>query len=187
MIRLIMVVSRLLFSYIRTNRRAMKRLVSMPPWAVACLFMRRFPAASWTFAWLFTRLPDENSSGHGRDSSAELLQMDETEGDMITCRPSSLAMLLVYMSASLQPPPSHWPSPPYDDFISSGLRSLYRCSLRGLPIAPARRGNGSCKWVRSWNYKSIVESRPWSHLRTWLISTCRSSQFGSWQIRLRRG
>ena len=107
------------------------------------------PAASWTFAWLFTRLPDENSSGHGRDSSAELLQMDETEGDMITCRPSSLAMLLVYISASLQSPPNHWPSPPSDDFISSGLRSWYRCPLRGLPIAPARRGNGSCKWVRS--------------------------------------
>ena len=110
---------------------------------------REFPAASWTFAWLFTRLPDENSSGHGRDSSAELLHMDETEGDMITCRPSSLAMLLVYMSTSLQSPPSHWPSPPYDDFISSGLRSLYRCPLRGLPITPARRWNGSCKWVRS--------------------------------------
>ena len=56
--------------------------------------MRKFPAASRTFAWLFTRLPDENSSGHGRDSSADLLQMDETEGDMVNCRPSSLAMLL---------------------------------------------------------------------------------------------
>ena len=91
----------------------------------------------------------EISSGHGCDSSAELLQMDETGGDMIPCRPSSLAMLLVYMSAILQSPPSHWPSPPYDDFISSGLRSLYKCPLRGLPIAPARRGNGSCRWVRS--------------------------------------
>ena len=107
------------------------------------------PAASWTFAWLFTRLPDENSSGHGRDSSAELLHMDETEGDVITCRPFSLAMLLVYMSASLQSPPSHWPSPPYGNFISSGLRFLYRCPLRGLPIPPTRRWNGSCKWVRS--------------------------------------
>ena len=117
--------------------------------AVAWLFMRKFPAASRTFAWLFTRLPDENSSGHGPDSSADLLQMDETEGDMVNCRPSSLAILLVYMSASLQSPPSHWPSPPYDDFISSGLRALYRCPLRGPPISPARRGNGSCKCVRS--------------------------------------
>ena len=55
----------------------------------------------------FTRLPDVNSSGHGPDSSADTLQMDETEGDMIHCRPSPLAMLLVYMSASLQSPPSH--------------------------------------------------------------------------------
>ena len=75
--------------------------------AVAWLFMRKFPAASRTFAWLFTRLPDVNSSGHGPDSSADLLQMDETEGDMIHCRPSPLAMSLVYMSASLQSPPSH--------------------------------------------------------------------------------
>ena len=48
--------------------------------AVAWLFMRKFPAASRTFAWLFTRLPDVNSSGHGPDSSADLLQMDEMEG-----------------------------------------------------------------------------------------------------------
>ena len=59
-------------------------------------FMRKFPAASRTFAWLFTRLPDENSSGHGRDSSTDL-QMDEMEGDMVNCRPSSLAMLLAYI------------------------------------------------------------------------------------------
>ena len=62
--------------------------------AVAWLFMRKFPAAFRTFAWLFTRLPDENSSGHGPDSSADLLQMDETEGDMVNRRPSSLAMLM---------------------------------------------------------------------------------------------
>ena len=97
----------------------------------------------------FTRLPDVNSSDHGPDSSANTLQMDETEGDMIHCRPSPLAMLLVYMPASLQSPPSHWPSPRYDDCISSGLRVLYRCPLRGPPISPARRGNGSCNCVRS--------------------------------------
>ena len=97
----------------------------------------------------FTRLPDVDSSGLSPDSSANTLQMDETEGDMIHCRPSPLAMLLVYMSASLQSPPSHWPSPRYDDFISSGLWAMYRCPLRGPPISPARRGNGSCNCVRS--------------------------------------
>ena len=54
------------------------------------------PAASKTLAWLSTRLPDENSSGHSRDSSADL-QIDETEDDMVNCRPSSLAMLLAYI------------------------------------------------------------------------------------------
>ena len=38
-------------------------------------------------------------------------------------------------SASFQSPPSHWPSLPSDDFISSGLRALYRSPLRGLPIS----------------------------------------------------
>ena len=55
------------------------------------------PAASKTLAWLSTRLPDENSSGHSRDSSTDLLQIDETEDDMVSCRPSSLAMLLAYI------------------------------------------------------------------------------------------
>ena len=55
------------------------------------------PAASKTLAWLSTRLPDENSSGHNRDSSTDLLQIDETVGDMVSCRPSSLAMLLAYI------------------------------------------------------------------------------------------
>ena len=32
-----------------------------------------------------------------RDSSTDLLQVDETEGDMVNCRPSSLAMLLAYI------------------------------------------------------------------------------------------
>ena len=55
------------------------------------------PVASKTLAWLSTRLPDENSSGHSLDSSSDLLQIDETEGDMVNCRPSSLAMLLAYI------------------------------------------------------------------------------------------
>ena len=64
------------------------------------------------------------------------------------------------LSASLQLSPSHWSSLPYDDFISSGLRALYRSPLGGLPISPARRGTGSCKCVKSWDSTSIAESRP---------------------------
>ena len=40
------------------------------------------------------------------------------------------------LSASFQSPPSHSPSLPSDDFISSGLRALLRSPLRGLPISP---------------------------------------------------
>ena len=54
-------------------------------------------AASKTLAWLSAGLPDEYSSGHGCDSSTDLLQIDEMGGDMVNCRPSSLAMLLTYI------------------------------------------------------------------------------------------
>ena len=54
-------------------------------------------AASKKLAWLSAGLPDGYSSGHGRDSSTDLLQIDEMGGDMVHCRPSSLAMLLTYI------------------------------------------------------------------------------------------
>ena len=41
----------------------------------------KFPAASKPLARLFNKLPDENSSDHGRNSSAVLLQLDEQDGD----------------------------------------------------------------------------------------------------------
>ena len=59
--------------------------------------MGKFPTASKPLAWLSNRLPDENSSDHSRNSSAGLLQMDEGEGDVENCRPSSLALLLDYI------------------------------------------------------------------------------------------
>ena len=37
-------------------------------------------AASKTLAWLSAGLPDGYSSGHGRDSSTDLLQIDEMGG-----------------------------------------------------------------------------------------------------------
>ena len=55
------------------------------------------PAASKTLAWFSAGLPDGYSSGHGRDSSTDLLQIDEMGGDMLHCRPSSLAILLAYI------------------------------------------------------------------------------------------
>ena len=83
-----MAASRLQLSCNGTNGRARRRLVSLPSWRCCLVIYAQVPAASRTFAWLFTRLPDQNSSGHGPDSSADILQMDETEGDMVNCRPS---------------------------------------------------------------------------------------------------
>ena len=96
----------------------------------------RVPAASKTLAWLSAGLPDEYSSGHGRDSSTDLLQIDEMGA---TCSVVALPPWPCYLptlSASFQSPPSHSPSLPSDDFISFRLRALLRSPLRGLPISP---------------------------------------------------
>ena len=59
--------------------------------------MSKFPAASKPLARTSNRLPDENSSDHGRNSSADLLQLDEQEGDEENYLPASLALLLDYI------------------------------------------------------------------------------------------
>ena len=74
--------------------------------------MSKFPAASKPLARLSNRLPDENSSDHGRYSSAGLLQPDEEEGDEEYCRPASLALLLDYIMSKfpVAPKPLAQPS-----------------------------------------------------------------------------
>ena len=57
----------------------------------------KFPAASKPLARLSNKLPDENSSDHGRNSSAVLLQLDEQDGDEENYLPASLALLLDYI------------------------------------------------------------------------------------------
>ena len=69
------------------------------------------PAASKPLAWLSAGLPDEYSSGHGRDSSTDLLQIDEMGGDMLSCRPSSLAMLLAYIVCKFPVAPKPFTQP----------------------------------------------------------------------------
>ena len=59
--------------------------------------MSKFPAASKPLSRPSNRLPDENASDHGRNSSADLLQPDEQEGDEENCLPASLALLLDYI------------------------------------------------------------------------------------------
>ena len=59
--------------------------------------MSKFPASSKPLARPSNRLPDENSSDHGRNSSAGLLQLDEQDGDEENYLPASLALLLDYI------------------------------------------------------------------------------------------
>ena len=67
--------------------------------------MSKFPAASKPLAQPSTRLPDENLSDHGRDSSAGRLQLDEEEGDEENCRPASLVLLLDYIMSKFPAAP----------------------------------------------------------------------------------
>ena len=59
--------------------------------------MSKFPVASKPLARPSNRLPDNNSSDYGRNSSAGLLQLDEHEGNEENCLPASLALLLGYI------------------------------------------------------------------------------------------
>ena len=68
-------------------------------------------AASKTLAWLSAGLPDEYSSGHVRDSSTDLLKIDEMGGVMVICRPSSLAMLLAYIVCKFPVAPKPFAQP----------------------------------------------------------------------------
>ena len=97
----------------RTNRRAMRRILSLPPWRCwLTTLSASFPAASKSLARLSNKLPDENSSDHGCNSSAGLLQLDEQDGDEENYLPASLALLLDYITSKfpVAPKPLAQPS-----------------------------------------------------------------------------
>ena len=96
----------------------------------------KFPAASRPLARLSNRLPDENSSDHGRNSSAGLLQLDEQDGDEENYLPASLVLLLDYIMSKFLVTLKPLAQPSTRRFMSLGLRSLCRSPLRGLPISP---------------------------------------------------
>ena len=96
----------------------------------------KFPAASRPLARFSNRLPDENSSGHGRNSSAGLLQLDEQDGDEENYLPASLALSLDYIMSKFLVALKPLARPSTRRFMSLGLRSLCRSPLRGLPISP---------------------------------------------------
>ena len=98
--------------------------------------MSKFPAASKPLARLSNRLPDENLSDHGRNSSAGLLRLDEQDGDEENYLPASLALLLDYIMSKFLVALKPLSQPSTRRFMSLGLRSLCKSSLRGLPISP---------------------------------------------------
>ena len=84
----------------------------------------KFPAASRPLARLSNRLPDENSSDHGRNSSAGLLQLDDQDGDEENYLPASLALLLDYIMSKFPVALKPLAQPSTRRFMSLGLRSL---------------------------------------------------------------
>ena len=116
---------RLQVSCNRTNRRAMRRILSLPPWRCwLTTLSASFPAASKPLARLSNKLPDENSSDHGRNSSAGLLQLDEQDGDEENYLPASLALLLDYIMSKFLVAIKPLAQPSTRRFMSLGLRSF---------------------------------------------------------------
>ena len=86
----------------------------------------KFPAASKPLARLSNKLPDENSSDHGRNSSAVLLQLDEQDGDEENYLPASLALLLDYIMSKFLVALKPLAQPSTRRFMSLGLRCFVR-------------------------------------------------------------
>ena len=114
---------RLQVSCNRTNRRAMRRILSLPPWRCwLTTLSASFPAASKPLARLSNKLPDGNSSDHGRNSSAGLLQLDEQDGDEENYLPASLVLLLDYIMSKFLVAIKPLAQPSTRRFMSLGLR-----------------------------------------------------------------
>ena len=116
---------RLQVSCKRTNRRATRRILSLPPWRCwLTTLSASFPTASKPLARLSNKLPDENSSDHSRNSSAVLLQLDEQDGDEENYLPASLALLLDYIMCKFLVALKPLARPSTRRFMSLGLRSF---------------------------------------------------------------
>ena len=116
----------------------MRRLVSLPPWrcclATLCASVQPPPGPSPGFSLGYQTKIHLVMTAIRLQISCKWTKRRAT-WSIVALPPWQCC--LPTLSASLQSPPSHWPSLPYDDFISSGLRVLYRSPLRGLPISPA--------------------------------------------------
>ena len=136
-IRLIMAAIRLQVSCNRTNRRATRRIVSLPPWR-CCL----------ATLWASFQPPPSPWPGFPIGYQTKIHLIIAAIRLQVSCKWTKRRATwrivalppwhycLTTLCASLRSPPSHWPSLPSDDFMSSGLRALYRSPLRGVPISP---------------------------------------------------
>ena len=109
----------------------MRKILSLPPWRCwLTTLSASFPAASKPLARLSNKLPDENSSDHGHNSSAVVLQLDEQDGDEENYLPASLALLLDYIMNKFLVALKPLAQPSTRRFVSLGLRSFVQESSR---------------------------------------------------------
>ena len=128
---------RLQVSCNRTNRRAPRRIVSLPPWR-CCL----------ATLWASFQPPPSPWPGFPIGYQTKIHLIIATIRLQVSCKWTKRRATwrivalppwhccVTTLWASFQSPPSHWPNLPSDDFMSLGLRALYRSPLRGLPIPP---------------------------------------------------
>ena len=116
----------------------MRRLVSLPPWrcclATLCASFQPPPGPSPGFSLGYQTKIHLVMAAIRLQISCKWTKRRAT-WSIVALPPWQCC--LPTLSASLQSPPNHWPSLPYDDFITSGLRALYRSPLRCLLISPA--------------------------------------------------
>ena len=128
---------RLQVSCNRTNWGATRKIVSLPPWR-CCL----------ATLWASFQPPPSPWPGFPIGYQTKIHLIIAAIRLQVSCKWTKRRATwrivalppwhycLTTLWASFQSPPSHWPSFPSDDFMSSGLRALYRSPLRGLPISP---------------------------------------------------
>ena len=144
-IRLIMVASRLQFSCNRTNRRAMRRLISLPPWrcclATLCASFQPPPGPSPGFSLGYQTEIHLVMAAIRLQISCKWTKRCAT-WSIVALPPWQCC--LPTLSASLQSSPSHWPSLPMTISSLLGCRlctgvlsEVFRYLLPGEGQAPA--------------------------------------------------
>ena len=124
--------------------------------------MSKFPAASKPLARPSNRLPDENSSDHGRSSSAGLPNRTKRGAMRRIVALPPWCCCLATLWASFQPPPSPWP----------GLPVRFQTKIR--LIMAAIRLQVSCNRTKRRATRRIVALPPWRYCLTTLWASFQS-------------